>query len=694
MGVTVAVARVAANTSTGNQDITTSDLGGLTPKAVRLIATRCVTSGTAVDGAGVYVGASDGTNEWTQGYEDQHGQATMDNEMEQDTTADRILTIYDGAADDVVEATANFVSFITNGVRINWTDAPASAFLITAEFFAGSDLSVHVGTVSLANTSNALIAITSVGFEADVVLTQLLEGTSVNSGSVCMGVVQNDRAGTVTQRCIAHGQRNGFASSVVNAVMRNDSCIARVIESSGNLDWTGAAQSFDSSGWDIQLGNSRSPSNHHMGWIALRFGSSPVVSSKVYTYSTPTGTGSNTDAGAGFQPQFVLYLATRTAVANTSETDSDGGVFGVVMTDENGDVYTQSIESEDGAADSNTQSLSNNSLNLPTHTGAAAQAASFTSFGGTGVTWNWTAVDATARQWGALAIGANSGTTYTQDVSGAITPAGALTKQTNKTLSGALATAGALAKQINKTLSGTVTSAGALAKQTNKTLSGAITSAGTLLTSLIATKTVSGTITSVGTLAKQINKVLSGTITSAGTLAKQINKTLSGTITSAGALAKQTNKTLSGAITSAGTLLTSLIATKTVSGTITSVGTLAKQINKVLNGTVTTAGVLSRQTSKNLAGSITPAGTLTNTFIPGGIIYTQTLSGTLPSSGSLTTMFIPASVVPPASPGDGGFAGGGDFYISERRRPVDTSPKRNPTRRERQKREDEEILVL
>lgn len=411
MGVTVAVARVALNTSTGTQDITTADLGGLTPKAVRLIATRCVTSGTAVDGAGIYVGASDGTNEWTQGYEDQHNQAAMDNEMEQDTTANRILTIYDGTADDVVEATIDFDSFITNGVRINITDAPAAAYLITAEFFAGSDLSVHVGTVALGNTSNALVAITSVGFEADVVLTQLLEGTSTNSGSVSMGVIQNDRAGTVTQRCIAHGQRNTFASSVVNAVMRNDCCITRLIESTGALDWTGSAQTFDSQGWDIQLGNSRSPANHHLGWIALRFGSSPVVSSKVYTYATPTSTGSNTDAGAGFQPQYVMYLATRTAAANTAETDADGGVFGIVMVDEDGDTFTQSIESEDGAADSNTQSLSNNLLNLPTHTGAASQSADFTSFGGTGVTWNWTAVAAGAMQWAALAIGTNPATT-------------------------------------------------------------------------------------------------------------------------------------------------------------------------------------------------------------------------------------------------------------------------------------------
>jgi hypothetical protein len=90
MGVTVAVTRVAANTSTGTQDITTNDLGGLTPKAVMLIATRGVTDGAAADGAGFYWGMSDGTNEVAGGYESEHNQATMDNRSDQDTTANRI----------------------------------------------------------------------------------------------------------------------------------------------------------------------------------------------------------------------------------------------------------------------------------------------------------------------------------------------------------------------------------------------------------------------------------------------------------------------------------------------------------------------------------------------------------------------------------------------------------------------------
>jgi hypothetical protein len=401
MGVSVAVTRVAANTSTGNQTISTNDLGGLTPKAVMLIVTRGVTDGTAADGAGFYWGLSDGTNEATGAYESQHAQATMDAQTNQDTTANRILTIYDGTADSGVEATADFVSFGADGVTIDWTDAPVSAFLITAIFFAGTDLSANVGRQDLGSIADALIANTSVGFEADLVFS--FWNHTLDGGTLSIGVVHNDRAGTVSQRSAGHIQRTGFSSSQVGAHMRDGEGLMRLTPGTQALSSSGAFQTFDSSGWDVQLGGGGNPINADYAWLALRFGSSPVVSSKVYTYSTPTGTGSNTDSTPNFTPQFVMYLATRAAAADTSETDADGGTFGVVTVDAD-DLYTQSISDEDAAAESNTQSLSDNQLNLPTHTGGSGHQATLTSLGSTGPVWNYSATDGTARLWPALAI--------------------------------------------------------------------------------------------------------------------------------------------------------------------------------------------------------------------------------------------------------------------------------------------------
>lgn len=400
--------RVACNTSTGNQTLTFTwtDGGSYTPKAVRIFVTRATADATAVDGAGFYWGLSDGTNEATGSWESEHAQATMDANANQTTTADRILNIFDGTADSVVEATADFVSFGTDNCVINWTDAPASAFLLTAVAYSGTDLSVIVGRQDLGNTADALVANTGVGFEADVVF--VYWNHSLDGGGISLGLVHNDRAGTVTQRSVAHNQRSTFTTSSVGVQMRDGEAISKLISSNMAIDYYGAFQTFDSAGWDVQLGNARSPANADYAYLALRLGASPAVSAKVYTYSTPTSTGSNTDTGPNFTPQSVEYLMNRAAAADTSETDGDGGTFGILLASASAQ-YSNTFGDEDNVGDSNTQSFTDDKLNLPTHTGASGQEAALTSMGATGPVWNWTAVDGTARLWPALALGENAG---------------------------------------------------------------------------------------------------------------------------------------------------------------------------------------------------------------------------------------------------------------------------------------------
>ena len=69
-------------------------------------------------------------------------------------------------------------------------------------------------------------------------------------------------------------------------------------------------------------------------------------------------------------------------------------------------------------------------------------------------------------------------TTYNQAVAGTLTSAGALTRQTGKTLAGTLSSSGALVKHTTKALAGTLSTAGALVKQTRKALGGTLTSSG------------------------------------------------------------------------------------------------------------------------------------------------------------------------------------------------------------------------
>jgi len=204
------------------------------------------------------------------------------------------------------------------------------------------------------------------------------------------------------------------------------------------------------------------------------------------------------------------------------------------------------------------------------------------------------------------------GTTFNQDISGSITPAGALIKQDQKRFTGTITPTGAVIKQDQKRLTGTITPAGSLLKSIAKTLTGTITPAGALA------------------VTKVILRSFAGTITPAGALIRQANKALSGLITPAGALIRQTQKRFTGTITPAGTVATIKAILRTFTGTITPAGTLIRQDQKQLTGTITPAGSLLKSTLKRFTATITPAGAVAATKV-----ILRSFAGTITPGGAL-----------------------------------------------------------
>lgn len=199
-------------------------------------------------------------------------------------------------------------------------------------------------------------------------------------------------------------------------------------------------------------------------------------------------------------------------------------------------------------------------------------------------------------------------TTYNQAVAGTLTSAGALTRQTGKTLAGTLTSAGALVRRTTKVLAGTLTSAGALIKQAHKVFGGTLTSSGALTAARVFLKAIGGTLTSSGALVKTTTKTLAGTLTSSGAVIKRTTKGLAGTLTSSGALTgvRVFLKAVGGTLTSSGALVKT--TTKTLSGTLSSSGALVRRTTKILAGTLSTAGALVKQTRKVLGGTLTSSG--------------------------------------------------------------------------------------
>ena len=130
MSIKIATTRVAANTSTGNQDITTAKLAGLIPKAAMLVCTIATSDNTAVDNRAMSIGLTDGTNQNVITGYSENGVGTSD--CYRRSATDELIMILDNAG--AIDGEANFVSFIAGGIRINWGDAPTAAYLIDVTF--------------------------------------------------------------------------------------------------------------------------------------------------------------------------------------------------------------------------------------------------------------------------------------------------------------------------------------------------------------------------------------------------------------------------------------------------------------------------------------------------------------------------------------------------------------------------------
>src|SRR3972149_5365762 len=197
-----------------------------------------------------------------------------------------------------------------------------------------------------------------------------------------------------------------------------------------------------------------------------------------------------------------------------------------------------------------------------------------------------------------LAIAPLAGTQFSQSVSGAITPAGAIAKQDQKIISGTGTPTGVAIKQTNTTKTGVVSMGGAVLKQVQRALAGALTPAGSVSISRLFIKTVSGGLSGAGALTKRGGHGLSGELTVSGSVFKSIYRALSGALSMAGSLtasqaAKIFYQAVSGALDLSGALARK--TQRSLNGNLTGNGQLVKSISKLLNGILSGLGTLAAE---------------------------------------------------------------------------------------------------
>ena len=400
MAVTTAVTRVACDTSTGTQDITIGGFG--TAKAALFICSVATADGVAANDANISFGAATGTsNEWCLSLNDRNG--TANTSTQATTDSDRCIRINIPGSGPAIDGEAEFTAFITDGVRINWLNAPSAAWLLTVVLFGGSDLSAHADNIALGDSVDNAVDVTDPGFEPTLVITASQGRLGMDSNATfwfaSFGGVHNN--GGVTQRSASFYRPNGAASGSPSSRCTES---YGLMESStaGALDWGGEFGSFDGSGFTVTTRNAGA-NNTSMMYLALRLAGTEA--GWVDTVDTPTSPGNDTESGPSFTPQIVYQIGTHMEAIDTAYNSSPlAGVIGLGAFTDSAE-YMTSVADEDGATTTNTQSLSDDTaVELPEDDGTAALTASFVGMVSTGYTLNYSAVEANAKKFFNLAI--------------------------------------------------------------------------------------------------------------------------------------------------------------------------------------------------------------------------------------------------------------------------------------------------
>jgi len=240
--VKIEVIRAAANTSTGTQGFTYTGFG--TPKAALFIVTEGTQNGLAIHSAVFCMGATDGTRQRSACISSEHSVTTSDtyNRAMNDQTI-FILNPTDGT----VEGEADFDSWITDGIRIDWTNAP-SARLVTVVLFGGSNLTAYVNDFTSSSTEDGTTDVTDPGFEPDQLITfgtrSAINDTSNSEGDFTLGIVDNGT--TVKQYSTNISFRDAQGSSSMHAVYTDNYALWNVTTS---LQGAIEIGSFDSDGF-------------------------------------------------------------------------------------------------------------------------------------------------------------------------------------------------------------------------------------------------------------------------------------------------------------------------------------------------------------------------------------------------------------------------------------------------------------
>lgn len=380
----VAVVQLAGRTTVGTKDFTVSGFG--TPKAVMCVSSYGVTNGTRVAHAGVTIGFSDGVRQHTAFVRSKDAVTTTLTGRRANTTD----LLYYADADGATIGRVQFASWITDGVRLNWSAAPATAYQVSCTLFGGAGISnAYVNTVSAPSTIDTSTTVTTVGFLPDVLIGVISgEGTynDSNQSQGDLSVGYAIRGGP--QKAIGTLDVTGLTTTALN-----HRHLSNRIGRSGTSAQQVEIQNFTPTGFDATTRNAGTPST--VGYLALHLNGLTATGLEV---DSPTATGSRSITGITGTPQWGMLVAGAAQGVDSTVTDTDAEAWGL-------STFTASaqscvgISSDDAVATTNVETIIDATPICLVKDDANFYHATFTSFSAGTATFNYSAASGTVRKW-------------------------------------------------------------------------------------------------------------------------------------------------------------------------------------------------------------------------------------------------------------------------------------------------------
>lgn len=396
----ISVQDFASGSATGDQDVTSTRITGLTPKGTVYFGTSYETaSGSSETPTAMLNIAFSDTNVFNKGTVTR----SSDN-----VAATQCLSFQGNIFRRLVNSggtqleTAS-VGNISGGVRFNYTTNDATDRRAALTMFAGAGFTLLAANISL-GTGTSAIDVTGPGFEPQIVFFTGSSGNYILTTQTAFwnffGIAHWDGT-TLTQRSVWTGENNGVAAGGSPFMTVATDCIGGQMGLSGEgANYKLTASAFDSAGFSITP--SSSAGNDSCSYLAVK---SVGGRSKLMSITAPTSTGSWAITGVGFKPQYCLLILTNceafdTFAVATSDLQS-GLAFNQIGPDEQ---WSTVIRIDSGADNTDTASDCQSGIRGASATSTSAFAATFTSFDSDGMTLNVSAAQGTGKVGFALFI--------------------------------------------------------------------------------------------------------------------------------------------------------------------------------------------------------------------------------------------------------------------------------------------------